>query len=174
MLILKQLIGDAGRVRCVLHMPGPSNWKQFAGVPLIGNETTFWRHLFCLALFLNMGNIHMHVMTYFCSSMQPRIWIFVQNFVSEISCIYFGTVFPVLQTYCLFKKPGWQANDGYVLVLFWSVNSHVLILHDSLIVSVSYILWKQSIWLVVEILRFLISLESVRRGGLCRWERKLS
>lgn len=110
----------------------------------------------------------------FISSMQPRIWIFVQNFVSEISCIYFGTVFPVLQTYCLFKKPGWQANDGYVLVLFWSVNSHVLILHDSLIVSVSYILWKQSIWLVVEILRFLISLESVRRGGLCRWERKLS
>lgn len=84
-----------------------------------------------------------------------------------------GQFFSVLQIYCLFKKPGWQANDVYVLVLFWSVNSHVLILHDSLIVSVSYILWKQSIWLVVEILRFLISLESVRRSGLCRWGRKL-
>lgn len=58
-----------------------------------------------------------------------------------------GQFFSVLQIYCLFKKPGWQANDVYVLVLFWSVNSHVLFLHDSLIVSVSYILWKQSIWI---------------------------
>lgn len=86
-------------------MRGPSNWKQFAGVPLIGNETTFWRHLSCFALFLNMGNIHMHVLTYFCSSMQPRIWIFVQNFVSEISCIYFGTVFLFYKYIAYLKNP---------------------------------------------------------------------